>query len=277
MHRTAEGDALPLVPAAARPNRIPQSFEANGGFVPTTRRKLFQYAGLTTGALAAGPLSAASAPAEPDPGALLAVFAKRQTVRRYKSDPVPDEHLRQILDAARRGPTCMNQQPWRFLVIRDKAKIEAMKKRTLSDLEKRFVEYAAQNKDAGADLEQKKKAATTFTEGYFTAPVYVVVLVDSESPCSGYALKHDGPIAAGYLMIAARAFGYGTAYLTDGIPDEVTREVLAIPERYQRICITPIGVPAAWPKPVLKRKLEELVAYETLEGNEPNKPIPYNP
>lgn len=245
--------------------------------MPTTRRKLFQYAGIATGAIAVTPLSAASPQAEPDPGALLAVFAKRQTVRRYKPDPVPEEHLRQILDAARRGPTCMNQQPWKFLVIRDKAKIEAMKKRTLDLLAKRFEAYAAQNKDAGAGLEQKKKASITFTEGYFTAPVYVAVLVDTESSCSGYALKHDGPIAAGYLMIAARAFGYGTAYLTDGIPDEVTREVLAIPKRYERICITPIGVPAAWPKPVPKRKLEELVAYETLEGVEPNKAIPYNP
>ena len=104
-----------------------------------------------------------------------------------------------------------------------------------------------------------------------------MVLVDTESPCAGYAVKHDGPIAAGYLMVAARAFGYGTAYLTDGIPDEVTREVLAIPPRYQRMCITPIGVPDGWPKQQPKRKLEEMVAYETLEGHPPLERLPYNP
>lgn len=185
---------------------------------------------------------------------LLAVFPKRRTVRRYKPDAVPDEHLRQILDAARTGPTCMNQQPWKFMVIRDRAKIAAMKKRTL-ELTK----------------------APKFTEGYFSAPVYVVVLVDSESPCAGYALKHDGPIAAAYLMLAARALGYGTAYLTGGIPDAVTREVLAIPARYQRICITPVGVPENWPEAPPKRKLEEMVAWETLEGHAPNQPVRYNP
>ena len=121
------------------------------------------------------------------------------------------------------------------------------------------------------------KKAEEFTSGYFTAPVYVVVLVDSESACSAYALRHDGPIAAGYLMIAARAFGYGTAYLTDGIPDQVTKDVLKIPERYKRVCITPIGVPDGWPRQQQKRKLEEMVAYETLEGHPALEKLPYNP
>lgn len=227
----------------------------------TSRRKLLQLASIAGGTLAAG---AAPLGCGDDPAALLAVFAKRQTVRRYKLDPVPEEHLLKILDAARRGPTCMNQQPWTFLVVRDKAKIDAMKKRTL-DLVAKFV---------SAD---KKEAALHFTEGYFTAPVYVVVLVDTGCPCTGYAQRHDGPIAAGYLMLAARAFGYGTAYLTDGIPEQVTREVLAIPSQYQRICITPIGVPDHWPPQVPKRLLEEMVAYETLEGHPALKPLPYNP
>ncbi|MGA2324659.1 MAG: nitroreductase family protein [Bryobacteraceae bacterium] len=246
----------------------------------TTRRKLFQLAGVAGGTLAtsAAPLAAGPAGQAPDPSALLTVFAKRQTVRRYKPDPVPDQHLRQILDAARRGPTCMNQQPWMFLVVRDRAKIEQMKKRTLERLTRYFDDSAAKNKEKdAAALEKRKKDAVHFTEGYFTALVYVVVLVDTESACSGYATNHDGPIAAGYLMIAARAFGYGTAYLTDGIPDAVTREVLAIPSRYHRICITPIGIPEAWPEPQPKRKLEEMVAYETLEGHPPLTRLPYNP
>jgi nitroreductase len=226
----------------------------------TSRRELFQLASVA--AAGAAPLGAMTK--EDDPASILSVFARRQTVRRYKPDPVPEAHLLQILDAARRGPTCMNQQPWTFLVIRDPAKIQAMKTRTL-ELVAKFV---------SAD---KKEAALHFTEGYFTAPVYVVVLVDTGCPCTGYAQRHDGPIAAGYLMIAARAFGYGTAYLTDGIPEQVTREVLAIPSQYQRICITPIGVPDHWPEPMPKRKLAEMVAYETLEGHAPLKPVPYNP
>ena len=240
----------------------------------TTRRKLIQFAGAAGGTLAVDTLPLNAAAKNAGAAAFLDVFAKRQTVRRFKPDPVPEEDVRLILDAARRTPTCMNQQPWTFLVVRDRAKIERMRKRTLENI----VKYFDSQKDLKpAELETKKAAGIRFSEGYFTAPVYVAVLVDSECSCGGYAAQHDGPMAAAYLMLAARALGYGTAYLTDGISDAVTREVLAIPERYQRICITPIGVPDHWPEQAPKRKLEEMVAYETLEGHPSLKPIPYNP
>lgn len=236
----------------------------------TSRRRALQAASLAAGA------ASLSRAAQDD--SLLAAFTKRQTVRRYKPDPVPEDHLRQILDAARRAPTCMNQQPWKFLIIRKPETIERMKKETLALLAQRFESPAAKQLGLSpADFEARKKKSVEFTSGYFTAPVYVVVLVDSESACSTYAQRHDGPIAAGYLMIAARAFGYGTAYLTDGIPDQVTKDVLKIPERYKRVCITPIGVPDGWPRQQQKRKLEEMVAYETLEGHPPLAKLPYNP
>jgi nitroreductase len=238
------------------------------------RRELLAFAGV----VAADPLASTGAATPEEPDSLLAWFAKRQTVRRYRPDTVPKEHLIKILDAARRGPTCMNQQPWKFLVVQDPKRIEAMKRRTLELMVAQFEQFAARNKEMkAADLASRKAKSIQFTEGYFTAPVYVVVLVDSESQCSGYALKHDGPIAVAYLMLAARTFGYGTAYLTDGIPEQVTREVLAIPARYTRICVTPIGIPDRWPEPTRKRQLDEMVAYETLEGHPPLAPVPYNP
>ena len=216
-----------------------------------SRRACLRFAGLAgTGLLA----TAAEPAAATD---CLALFAKRQSVRSYKPDPVPDDHLRRILDAARRAPTSGNQQPWKFLVIRDRAKIDRMKASCLARVEPRLKEVPAAERDSRrADIQHRM-------DGYFSAPVYVVVLTDSQSTYPSYN-HHDGPLAAGYLMLAARALGYGTVYITDAIPDEVTREVLAIPARYERVCITPIGIPDAWPDPVPKKKLEDLVAYETL-------------
>jgi nitroreductase len=54
--------------------------------------------------------------------------------------------------------------------------------------------------------------------------------------------SHDGPLAAGYLLLAARALGYGTVYVTDSIRGDFTRKVLNIPDRYNRVCITPVGI-----------------------------------
>jgi nitroreductase len=228
--------------------------------------------------MAAGAFGAPAAAQALDPEAFVSVFAKRQTVRRYKPDPVPDAHVRQILDAARRGPTTANQQPWIFLVVRDRTRIDAMRERMLGGLANQAKSYADNNPKASQEeIAARMDKTKRFFEGYFTAPVYVAILVDKELPSSGYSVRHDGPIAAAYLMLAARAFGYGTAYLTDGISDEVTRAVLGIPDKFHRVCITPIGVPERWPDPAPKRKLEAMIAYETLEGFPVAERMPYNP
>lgn len=204
---------------------------------------------------ATGARSAFAAPASGSE--LFDLFAKRQSIRRYKSDPVPEEDLRQILDAARRCPTSGNQQPWKFLVVKNKATIERMRARCLQFYEASWPKDLPQ-----AEKTTRIENATKRLAGYFSAPVYIVVLTDSQSTYPSYN-HHDGPLAAGYLCLAARALGYGTVYITDAIPEQVTREVLAIPDRYERVCITPLGIPDGWPEPMPKKKLEELVVLES--------------
>ena len=217
----------------------------------TTRRACLTLAGVAGGSLL---VKAGEPAADCD---FLALFAKRRSVRRYKPDPVPEEHLRRILDAARSAPTSGNQQPWKFLVVRDRVKIDRMKALCAANAEARLKDLPA------ADRETRRKAFEGRLAGYFSAPVYIAVLTDSESEYPSYN-RHDGPLAAGYLMLAARALGYGTVYITDAIPDEVTREALAIPKRYERVCITPLGVPDGWPDSPPKKKLEDFIAYEKL-------------
>jgi len=77
-----------------------------------------------------------------------------------------------------------------------------------------------------------------------------------------YSIK-DGTLAAGYLILAARALGYGTVFCTDSIPEELTKKVFNIPDHFTRICITPVGVPDEWPESPPKKSLEELVVHET--------------
>jgi len=43
----------------------------------------------------------------------------RRAIRRYKPDPVPDELMEEILEAARWAPSATNRQPWRFQVLKD--------------------------------------------------------------------------------------------------------------------------------------------------------------
>jgi nitroreductase len=188
--------------------------------------------------------------------------AGRRSVRTFTSDEVSDSHLLKILDAARMAATSGNQQPWKFLVVREARKKDALKKACLENGMARIQTDAGLN---DAQRQEKVKKLRQYYDACFTAPLFVVILVDRQSAYPDYN-HFDGPMAAANLFLAARALGYGTVFYTDTIPDEVTRQVLRIPERYERVCITPIGVPSAWPKAPAKKELSEFVVYESFSA-----------
>lgn len=184
----------------------------------------------------------------------------RRSVRKFKPTPVPEGHIREILDAARLAPTSGNQQPWKFLVVQDPGSVEEL---TAAAVQARLESRRARGGDVSAETEDSIR--TSLREGYLSAPAYIVVLTDGESRYPTY--NHwDGPLAAGYLMLAARALGYGTVFITDAIPDAVTKEVFNIPDRYTRVCITPLGVPEAWPDSPEKEVLDDFIVHDRFPG-----------
>ncbi len=189
------------------------------------------------------------------------VIQARRSVRKYQPIPVPEEHLMKILDAARMAPTSGNQQPWKFLVVQDSARIHAMIEACIEWRQHYFLEHERPNASEEQRAE-RRRLSRAYYEGFLSAPVYVVVLTDNNSRWPSYN-QHDGPLAAGTLMLAARTLGYGTVYATDSVPEEVTRSVLQIPETYTRVCMIPIGVPESWPPTPPKRALEEFIVRES--------------
>ena len=49
---------------------------------------------------------------------LLELVEKRRSTHRYKPDPIPDEYVDNIIEAARWAPSGANSQPWEFVVVR---------------------------------------------------------------------------------------------------------------------------------------------------------------
>lgn len=50
----------------------------------------------------------------------------KRAVRQFTSDPVPEEIILKIVDAGRRSQSSKNTQPWQFVVVRDRARLEAL-------------------------------------------------------------------------------------------------------------------------------------------------------
>lgn len=188
------------------------------------------------------------------------ICKKRRSVRKYKSDPVPDEHIRQIIGAANMAPTAGNRQPWKFVVVRDAEKIKQFKTETINVIKQKMAENNLTDPDKQKEILQNVEKGV---DNYLTAPVYIVLLVEKDEKYPAY-VRTDGTLAAAALMLAARALGYGSVYLTDGIPEEASKKVLNIPDKYERICMTPIGIPDSWPETPKKKSVDEVICYETI-------------
>jgi len=183
----------------------------------------------------------------------------RRSVRSFLPTPIPEEHITKICDAARMAPTSGNQQPWKFLVVRKRAKIDEL----INTCIKTNIKTVKERRNPSEEELKKYEERTMDYFGKLSpAPLFIVVLVDMQSKYPTYN-RFDGPLAAGHLMLAARALGYGTVFFTDSIPDKNTKQVFNIPDRYQRVCITPVGIPAEWPTAPSKKKLDEFVIYDS--------------
>ncbi len=216
--------------------------------------------GLAVGMLVGNTTDASADPSNKNSSLdLFAAINTRRSVRIYQPTPVPKADIEKMIDAARMAPTAGNQQPWKFLVIQDQAGKDALKETCLAGS---FARWESQNLPED-ELTEKKDGSQKYFDEVFSAPVFIIILSDNESKWPTYN-HHDGPLAAGYLLLAARAMGYGSVYYTDTISADICQKALNIPERYQVVCTTPIGIPEEWPETPDKQPLAEFIAYDTI-------------
>ena len=190
--------------------------------------------------------------------AVFQTIRARRTVREFLPSRVPREHVLQILDAARFAPTAGNVQPWRFVVLERPAQLDSLRA-----LLKDHWKIRVSSKEGLDEEEVRRYVATGVAaiDQVFTAPVYVLVFVDT-SVYPDYAL-YDGCLAVENLMLAARALGYGTGFFTTYFPEDVIKSFVHAPAQLRFVCATPIGVPKEWPPTPPKKELAECVVFET--------------
>jgi nitroreductase len=192
--------------------------------------------------------------------AVFETIRNRRTVREFNASPVPQEHIIKILDAARYAPTAGNVQPWKFVVIQNRERLDSLCQILQVSWKKKLESMT------GLNPEQRD----FYTDGgqeairnVMTAPVYIIVFVDT-TVYPKYAL-YDGCLAVENLMIAARALGYGTGFFTTYFPENVIKDYVNAPANLLFVCATPVGVPKAWPETPPKKELHEFIVNECFE------------
>jgi nitroreductase len=226
----------------------------------TNRRKFLKIsASIGTGLALGIPNISAKAQTERETEDFFQIIKSRRSVRKFKPIPIPEEHITKILDVARSAPTSGNQQPWKFVIIQDAAKINELRQECIS---KSISAFKKRKKPDEEELKAQQKKVEDYFSGLLAAPVHIVVLTDNKSKWPSYNEK-DGALAAGYLILAARALGYGTVFITDSISEEITKKVCNIPNQYSRICFIPVGIPESWPESPVKKDLQEFIVHDS--------------
>jgi nitroreductase len=202
-----------------------------------------------------------------DASALTLMEALHSTpARRYlKPDPIPDDVLWTILDAAIRGPSGGNSQGWGWVVVTD-----AAVKKPIADWYREGWQAAyGTRRDAimadenGLGLGRRNFLSAEHLATHLEeAPVWVMPVLEraaaSKSPRAGSSIYG----AIQHMMLAARAHGIGATLTTlyAGHEDE-TKRLLGIPEDALTMALIPLGYPAQgrWAEP--KRKPVDQVTY----------------
>lgn len=187
------------------------------------------------------------------------------TCRFFRTDPVPEDVLRRVLDAARYAPTGGNRQGVRFVVVRD-----AAKKKALRDLYVPLWEQYAGRATArpGAPLPKLLANADHMARHLDEAPVLLVVCAQAADLMATDRHLDRVSVVAGAsvypsvqnLLLAARTEGLGTALTTllCAVEPKV-KELLAIPDGVLTAALIPLGYPEkGFPRKLSRRPVEEI-------------------
>jgi len=211
-------------------------------------------------------------------GDIIEVIKSRKSIRRYKPDPVPDEMIDKILEAARWAPTGENYQPWRFIVIRDQetrnkigdlSKVGSGSRMTawycMGHMQKRFEKIADPVKRAEVLRFMYSGEVSEFCK---QAPVIIAVIGSLQ--VGSVDVPYDLSAATENILLEAHSLGLGACWVHG--PVATTRdakkfkEILKIPtgmNEYKVIAYVAIGFPAEERKhPRPKLPLEDLVYWE---------------
>jgi nitroreductase len=162
------------------------------------------------------------------------LIKKRYSVRGYKPDPIEDEKLQTVLEAARIAPTAANRQPFHIIIIHTE--------------------------------DRKEELRRIYDRDWFVQAPLVVVVCGEQTKAwvrhdkANYGVV-DAAIVMDHLILEATNQGLGTCWI-GAFDAQAAREILGLPEGIDPVVMTPIGYPDASPRGKDRKPLEELVRYE---------------
>ena len=170
----------------------------------------------------------------------------RRSVRRYKPDPVPNELINKLIDAARWAPTGGNLQSWLFYVIKNKQMINDIVNTT----------YIGFDKVTGRPQ-----------KWIGSAPVIIVIGADTKQHKARYGRmgSERGTIfeigaCIENILLGATALGLGSCWVV-GFDETELAQLVKLPKGVKLLSLVTIGYPQKVPSPPPRFSVEEITTY----------------
>ena len=190
-----------------------------------------------------------------DYASFLDLVKHRRTIRRFRPDPVPDDYVDKIIEAARWAPSGFNMQPWDFVVVRDK------------DLKDTIVQYVRDYHKLIMKTESAREPWQRVPQrpshdpelDYRVAPVFILVLGDTRTNKGlPTAMRYDAERLRTifvsslanvylYMSLAATTLDLANEWVSSvaiAYPHCLTKDLLGIPPEYEIYDMMALGYPA---------------------------------
>lgn len=172
-------------------------------------------------------------------GLYRAIYGRRDVRAQFLPDPVPDDVLARLLDAAHHAPSVGFMEPWNFIVVRDRA------------LRRRVYEAFVRERARAAELYDEPRRSRFLAlklEGILDAPLNLCVTCDPSRGGPHVLGRSAVPETDVYstccavqnFWLAARAEGIGVGWVSIVQSDEL-QAILAVPERITVIAYLCVG------------------------------------
>ena len=191
---------------------------------------------------------------------------KRRSIRKFKPDSIPDEHIRELLNSARLAPSGSNAQPWRFKVVKDAA-IKA--KLAEAAYDQSFISKAPVVIVCCADIQGYLDGTVSGAQdlgkiGAIEGRI-VTILEDKAKVLKTIERNELGPriaanvaIAIEHIILRSLDFGLGSCWIRL-IDEQKIKKLFGWSENIFVVALLPIGYPAELPNARKRLRLNEII------------------
>jgi len=190
---------------------------------------------------------------------------KRHSIRKFKEDAVPDEHVMAILEAARLAPSGCNAQPWRFKVITDKETKMKLAEAAHGQL---FIAQAPVVIVCCADVSGYVEGSVSGIQdlGRIGAVEDRIVSIICKNLSEEEVDKAElGPrialnvaIAVEHMVLMALDFNLGTCWIR-ALEEDKIKDIFGWDENIYVVALLPVGYPDESPNPRKRLNIQDII------------------